>query len=68
MSTTNTSIKQKTVLLVGAGAVGATIASWIAPNHNKFYVLDQGETLEAIKKMVFSLIFSTMKIKGKNAQ
>ncbi len=57
MSTTNTSIKQKTVLLVGAGAVGATIASWIAPNHNKFYVLDQGETLKAIKKNgVFSYL------------
>jgi len=43
-------LKKQTVLLVGAGAVGATIASWIAPKHGNFFVLDQGETLEAIKK------------------
>jgi len=47
----------KTVLLVGAGAVGAAIASWIAPVHKSFYVLDQGETLKAIKKKgVFSYL------------
>jgi len=47
----------KTVLLVGAGAVGAAIASWIAPKHKNFYVLDQGETLSAIKKNgVFSYL------------
>lgn len=39
-----------TILLVGAGAVGATIATWLAPHHNSFYVLDQGETLENITK------------------
>lgn len=43
-------LKQQTVLLVGAGAVGAAIAAWLAPKHDNFYVLDQGETLEAIKK------------------
>ncbi|OUS32285.1 hypothetical protein A9Q99_01215 [Gammaproteobacteria bacterium 45_16_T64] len=42
-------LQQKMVLLVGAGAVGATIAAWLAPNHNRFYVLDQGDTLAAIR-------------------
>ncbi len=46
-----------TVLLIGAGAVGSTIAAWIAPHHREFYVLDQGATLEAIKqKGVFSYL------------
>ena len=49
--------KDKSVLLVGAGAVGSAIASWIAPKHDNFYVLDQGETLSAIKKNgVFSYL------------
>ncbi|MCG8668665.1 MAG: 2-dehydropantoate 2-reductase [Pseudomonadales bacterium] len=38
----------KSILIIGAGAVGSTIANWIAPHHSKLYVLDQGETLERI--------------------
>lgn len=43
-------VTQKTVLLIGAGAVGATVAAWIAPHHNHFYVMDQGQTLNTIKQ------------------
>jgi len=39
---------QKKVLLVGAGAVGACIASWVAPKYEQLYVLDRGEVLETI--------------------
>ena len=38
------------ILIIGAGAVGSTIANWIAPHHDELYVLDQGETLDTIKK------------------
>ena len=44
------SVEEKTVLLVGAGAVGGTIAAWLAPKLADFYVLDQGATLKAIKQ------------------
>lgn len=43
-------VTQKNVLLIGAGAVGACIAAWIAPHHNHFYVMDQGETLDTIRQ------------------
>ena len=44
------SVTQKTVLLIGAGAVGANVAAWIAPHHNHFYVMDQDSTLNTIKQ------------------
>ena len=44
------SFQQQNVLLVGAGAVGATIAAWLAPKLKNFYVLDQGETLKVIRE------------------
>lgn len=40
---------QKRILIIGSGAVGTTIAYWLAPHHKELYVLDQGETLEAIE-------------------
>lgn len=46
----NTTATKQKVLLIGAGAVGSTIAAWLAPKQNEFYVLDQGEVLEAISK------------------
>ncbi|MCJ8270891.1 MAG: 2-dehydropantoate 2-reductase [Psychrosphaera sp.] len=41
---------QKTILLVGAGAVGATIAAWLAPKHQQFYVYDRPDTVKAINE------------------
>lgn len=50
-------VTQKSILLIGAGAIGTTIATWIAPHHNYFYVMDQGDTLNAIKqKGVFAYL------------
>lgn len=43
-------LADQTILLVGAGAVGASIAAWLAPKHEHFYVLDQGETLATIRQ------------------
>ena len=40
----------KRILIIGSGAVGTTIAYWLAPHHQELYVLDQGETLEAVDK------------------
>lgn len=39
----------KRILIIGAGAVGATIAYWLAPLHEELYVMDQGETLANIQ-------------------
>lgn len=39
---------QQTILLVGAGAVGATIAAWLAPKHDNFYVYDREDTVKNI--------------------
>ncbi len=39
----------KKVLILGAGAIGATIAAWTAPHHAELYVTDVGETLDALK-------------------
>lgn len=42
--------KSPSILLVGAGAVGATIAAWVAPHCENFYVLDQPATLDVLEK------------------
>lgn len=42
--------KDPVILLVGVGAVGATIAAWLAPKYKNFYVLDQGDALAALRK------------------
>lgn len=39
----------KRILIIGSGAVGTTIAHWLAPNHQELYLLDQGDTLDAIR-------------------
>ena len=41
---------QPSVLLIGAGAIGTSIATWLAPFVEDFTVLDQGDTLAAIKQ------------------
>lgn len=40
----------KKILIIGSGAVGTTLAYWLAPCHSQLYVLDQGETLDCIRK------------------
>lgn len=40
--------KQATILLVGAGAVGSTIAAWVAPYCEHAYVLDQPSVLATL--------------------
>ena len=42
--------RQPSVLLIGAGAIGTSIATWLAPFIEDFTVLDQGDTLAAIKQ------------------
>jgi 2-dehydropantoate 2-reductase len=37
------------VVVVGAGAIGSSIAGWIAPKYENLYLLARGETLEIIK-------------------
>ena len=37
------------VVVVGAGAIGSTIAGWIAPKYGNLSLLARGETLEVIK-------------------
>ncbi|MCS1351442.1 ketopantoate reductase family protein [Mechercharimyces sp. CAU 1602] len=39
----------KNVVIVGAGAIGGTLAAWISPHHPSTYVLDRGVVAEAIK-------------------
>lgn len=41
--------KQPTILLIGAGAVGSTIAAWVAPYCERFYVLDQPAVLATLQ-------------------
>jgi len=62
------SFQQQTVLLVGAGAVGATIAAWLAPKMKNFYVLDQGKTLEAIREKGVSAYLQHHKDKTENTR
>jgi 2-dehydropantoate 2-reductase len=38
------------VVVVGAGAIGSSIAGWIAPKYANLSLLARGETLEVIKK------------------
>lgn len=50
MNTSDTAKTQPKVLFVGAGAIGAALAAWIAPNYENLYVMDTGEIQETIKK------------------
>lgn len=40
----------KSILLIGAGAVGSAVAAWLAPKHQQFYVYDREQTLKTIEK------------------
>jgi len=62
------SLTQKNILLIGAGAVGASIAAWIAPYHNHFYVMDQGKTLESIKQNGIFAYLQNHKNKGRKVR
>jgi len=42
-------IEEPEVVVVGAGAIGSSIAAWIAPKYEKLSLLARGETLEVIK-------------------
>lgn len=42
--------EQTTILLIGAGAIGTSIATWLAPFVNNLYVLEQPAILAAIEK------------------
>jgi len=41
--------QERKVLFVGAGAIGASVAAWIAPYHQGLYIMDIGEVQEALK-------------------
>ena len=38
------------IVIFGAGAIGGTIAAWLAPHHDNLYVLARGATAEALLK------------------
>jgi 2-dehydropantoate 2-reductase len=38
------------LLFIGAGAIGAAVAAWIAPRYEELYVMDTGEVQEALKR------------------
>jgi 2-dehydropantoate 2-reductase len=38
------------VLIVGAGAIGLTVAGWIFPHHENLHLLARGESLSVIRK------------------
>ena len=42
--------RDKKILIVGAGAIGASIAAWLAPHYNNLHVIDKDETQKALKK------------------
>jgi len=39
------------VVFVGTGAIGASVAAWLAPHHPETYCVDRGETLEALRSV-----------------
>lgn len=41
--------QDKNVVFVGAGAIGASVAAWVAPHHSKLFIMDIGETQTALK-------------------
>jgi 2-dehydropantoate 2-reductase len=42
--------KDLNLVFFGAGAIGGSVAAWIAPRYQNLFVLDQGETARAIKQ------------------
>ncbi|SPJ18850.1 putative 2-dehydropantoate 2-reductase [Burkholderiales bacterium] len=49
MSTSNAEFVPTKILFVGAGAIGASVAAWVAANNDGVYVYDIGEVLAVIK-------------------
>ncbi len=43
------------VLIVGAGAIGASVAGWLAPHHKELYIMDTGDVQSALKKTGITL-------------
>jgi 2-dehydropantoate 2-reductase len=41
--------KKPKVFFVGAGAIGAAVAAWIAPHYEELYIMGRGETQKALK-------------------
>lgn len=37
------------IVVVGAGAIGSSLAGWISPHHENFYLLARGESAQVIK-------------------
>jgi 2-dehydropantoate 2-reductase len=42
------SYENKKVLFVGAGAIGASVAAWVAPHHSELYIMDTGEVQKTL--------------------
>jgi len=38
------------IVVVGTGVIGGTVAAWVAPQHDRLYVLDRGETAESLRR------------------
>jgi 2-dehydropantoate 2-reductase len=41
--------QDKKVLMVGAGAIGASVAAWVAPHHSNFFIMDIGAVQNVLK-------------------
>jgi 2-dehydropantoate 2-reductase len=41
--------QDKKVLMVGAGAIGASVAAWVAPHHSNFFIMDIGVVQNVLK-------------------
>jgi len=41
--------QQPAIVIIGAGAIGSSLAGWLAPHHERLYLLARGESATAIK-------------------
>jgi 2-dehydropantoate 2-reductase len=38
------------VVVVGAGVIGGSVAAWVAPHHDRLYLLDRGDVAKALRE------------------
>lgn len=41
--------QDKQVLIIGAGAIGASVAAWVAPHHPNLFIMDTGDVQNTLK-------------------
>lgn len=61
-------MREPVIILVGAGAVGGTIAGWLAPHHSELYVIDRPQRVEQLREKGITTYLSSDRSRRETAR